>query len=146
LTIYGSRNPWTEAYFDQLVKQANGFSVYFRGPFKREELSEALNDQDVAILPSICPESFSFVIREANSLGLPVIASRIGAIPETVEEGVNGLLFEPGNVADLRECMLRFIQEPELIQKMTLKMPKVQSMADHARELVESYKTILGRR
>jgi glycosyltransferase involved in cell wall biosynthesis len=61
LTIYGSRNPWTEVYYDQLKSQANGFSVDFRGPFKRENLSEALRDQDIAVLPSICPESFSFI-------------------------------------------------------------------------------------
>jgi glycosyltransferase involved in cell wall biosynthesis len=142
LTIYGSRNPWTETYYDQLREQANGFSVDFRGPFKRENLSEALRDQDIAVLPSICPESFSFVIREANSMGLPVIASRIGAIPEAIKEGENGLLFEPGNIRELRECMLRFIEEPGLLQRMALKMPKVKSMAEHADELIEIYKAI----
>jgi glycosyltransferase involved in cell wall biosynthesis len=146
LTIYGSRNPWTETYYDQLEKQANGFSVDFRGPFKRENLSEALRDQDIAVLPSICPESFSFIIREANSIGLPVIASRIGAIPEAIREGENGLLFEPGNIKELRDSMLRFVKEPGLLQRMALKMPKVKSMAEHALELEEIYKGIIKRR
>jgi glycosyltransferase involved in cell wall biosynthesis len=146
LTIYGSRNPWTETYYDQLREQANGFSVDFRGPFKREKLSEALRDQDIVVLPSICPESFSFVIREANSMGLPVIASRIGAIPEAIKEGENGLLFEPGNIRELRGCMLRFIEEPGLLQRMALKIPKVKSMAEHALELEEIYKGIIGKR
>jgi len=144
LTIYGSRNPWTEVYYDQLKSQANGFSVDFRGPFKRENLSEALRDQDIAVLPSICPESFSFIVREANSLGLPVIASRIGAIPEAIKDGENGFLFEPGNIGELRDCMVRFIEEPELLQKMALKMPKVKSMVEHAKELIEIYSRILG--
>jgi len=146
LTIYGSRNPWTETYYDQLRGQANGLSVDFRGPFKRENLSEALRDQDIVVLPSICPESFSFVIREANSMGLPVIASRIGAIPEAIKEGENGLLFEPGNIRELRDCMLRFIEEPGLLQRMALKMPRVKSMAEHALELEEIYKGIIGKR
>jgi glycosyltransferase involved in cell wall biosynthesis len=144
LTIYGSRNPWTEVYYDQLKSQANGFSVDFRGPFKRENLSEALRDQDIAVLPSICPESFSFIIREANSLGLPVIGSRIGAIPEAIKEGENGFLFEPGNIGELRDCMVRFIEEPELLKKMALKMPKVKSMAEHAEELIEIYKAAIA--
>ena len=144
LTIYGSRNPWTEVYYDQLKDQANGFSVDFRGPFKRENLSEALRDQDIAVLPSICPESFSFIIREANSLGLPVIGSRIGAIPEAIKEGENGFLFEPGNIKELRDCMVRFIEEPELLKKMALKMPKVKSMAEHAEELIEIYKAAIA--
>jgi len=146
LTIYGSRNPWTEAYDDQLRRQASGFPVDFRGSFRREELTEALSDQDVIVLPSICPESFSFVIREANSLRLPVIASRIGAIPEAIDPGVNGFLFEPGSVKGLRDCMLRFIEEPGLIQQMASKMPKVKTMAEHATELVEVYRELIGKR
>jgi len=146
LTIYGNRNPGTEVYYDQLKKQANGFSVDFRDSFKRENLSEALNDQDVVVLPSICPESYSFVIREANSLGMPVIASRMGAIPEAVQEGVNGLLFEPGNIEDLKSCMLKFIESPELVQKMALKMRKVKSMAEHALELEKIYRGIIESR
>jgi glycosyltransferase involved in cell wall biosynthesis len=146
LTIYGSRNPWMGTYYDRLKESAKGFSIDFRGFFKRESLAEALSDQDVVILPSVCYESFSFVIREANSLGLPVIASRIGAIPEAVKEGVNGFLFKSGNSDDLKRCMLRFIEEPGLLQRMALKIPKVKSMAEHALELEEIYKGIIGNR
>jgi glycosyltransferase involved in cell wall biosynthesis len=146
LTLYGDRNPWTETYYDQLKEQTNGFPIHFRNSFNREKLSEALSDQDIVILPSICPESFSFVIREANSLGLPVIASRIGAIPEAIDEGVNGFLFEPGNIEDLKKCMLRFIEAPQLIQKMALMMPKAKFMAEHALELEEIYDQVIRRR
>jgi len=143
LTLYGSRNRWTETYYDQLKKQADGFPVDFRGPFKRESLAKALADQDVVVLPSIWPETFSIMIREANMIGLPVIGSRIGAIPEAIQDGVNGLLFEPGNRDDLRRCMLRFIEKPSLIQIMTSRMPKVKSMEEHASELVEIYNRLI---
>ena len=143
LTIYGDRNPWTETYYDQLKEQTNGFSIHFRSSFHREKLSEALSDQDVVVLPSICYETFSFVIREANSLGLPVIGSRIGAIPEAIKDGVNGFLFEPGNIGDLKRCMLRFIEAPQLVREMGLKMPKAKSMAEHALELEEIYKGMI---
>jgi len=146
LTIYGSRTPWTENYYDRLKQEASGFPVDFRGSFKREDLAEALSDQDVVILPSIWPETFSIVIREANSLGLPVIASRIGAIPEAVDEGVNGLLFEPRNTEDLKRCMLRFIESPRLVQEMALKMPKPKSMTEHVVELLEIYQGIVGKK
>jgi glycosyltransferase involved in cell wall biosynthesis len=146
LTIYGDRNHWTGAYYDHLEEQTHGFPIQFRPSFPREKLSEALSDQDVVVLPSICPESFSFVIKEANHLGLPVIASKIGAIPEAVKDGGNGLLFEPGNVEDLKRCMLRFIETPQLVQEMALKMPKVKSMAEHALELEEVYQGVIRRR
>lgn len=61
-------------------------------------------DRAVAlILPSICYENFPRTIVEAFAAGLPVIASRIGAMAELVENGVTGLLFEPGDPRDLAE-------------------------------------------
>ena len=118
----------------------------FQGSFQRENLSEILKDQDVVILPSIWPETFSLVIREANLMGLPVIASRIGAIPEAVHEGVNGFLFEPGNVGELRRLMLRFIEDPDLARKMASHMPKTKFMEEHAMELEEIYQGIIAKR
>jgi glycosyltransferase involved in cell wall biosynthesis len=148
LTIYGSRKPWCEsyAYYDGLKEEAKGLPVEFRGSYQREDLPGVLNDQDVLVLPSICPETFSLVIREANLMGLPVIASRIGAIPEAVREGVNGFLFEPGNVGDLRRFMLRFIEDPELVRKMASQMPKTKFMEEHASEMVALYDRILEKK
>jgi glycosyltransferase involved in cell wall biosynthesis len=145
LTIFGSRTSWNETYYDHLKQQASGLSVDFRGPFQRENLSAALQDQEVVILPSICYESFSFVIREANCLGYPVIASRIGAIPEAMEDGKNGFLFEPGNSEDLKKCLLRFIEKPALVQTMTTKMKGVKLMDEHAFELAEIYQRMIGK-
>jgi len=146
LTIYGSRNIWTETYYDQLKGLTNGLPVDFRPPFERENLSEALSDQDVVVLPSIWPETFSLMIREANRLGLPAIGSKIGAIPEAIEEGRNGFLFRPGDVEDLKGCMLRFIREPSLIHKMASQMPRLKTIEEHAQEMVAIYKRILQRK
>jgi glycosyltransferase involved in cell wall biosynthesis len=145
LTIYGARTSWNEAYYNRLREQSSGLPVEFRSPFQREHLAEALKDQDVVVLPSICYESFSFVIREANHLGYPVIASRIGAIPEAIEEGVNGFLFEPGDPEDLRRCLLRFVQEPELLKRMAPRTKKVKFMDEHAAELVGIYRQVAGK-
>ena len=54
------------------------------------------------VVPSIWPENSPLVIHEAFLAGVPVVASRIGGIPELVQDGVNGLLFEPGDADDLR--------------------------------------------
>jgi glycosyltransferase involved in cell wall biosynthesis len=139
LTIYGARTAWNDCYYDRLREEASGLPVYFRGPFDRDQLAEALSDQEVVILPSICYESFSFVIREAIQLGLPVIAARMGAIPEAIEEGVNGFLFKPGDSKDLGRWMLRFIEKPELIRSMASKKKQAKSMAEHAAELTDLY-------
>jgi glycosyltransferase involved in cell wall biosynthesis len=57
------------------------------------------------VLPSICYESFPRTLVEAFACGLPVIASRMGAMAELVTDGITGLLFEPGNAQDLADKM-----------------------------------------
>lgn len=57
------------------------------------------------VLPSLWYENFPRTIVEAYACGLPVIASRLGALPELVEEGVTGLLFEPGSAEDLARVL-----------------------------------------
>jgi glycosyltransferase involved in cell wall biosynthesis len=57
------------------------------------------------VMPSIWFENFPLTLVEAFACGLPVIASRIGALAELVEHGVTGLLFSPGNSAELAQTM-----------------------------------------
>jgi glycosyltransferase involved in cell wall biosynthesis len=78
-------------------------------------------------------------------MGLPVIASNNGAIGEAVRDGVDGLLFEPGNSEALRRSMLKFLETPGLAWKMASNVPKVKSMAEHAAELSEIYCRVIGK-
>jgi glycosyltransferase involved in cell wall biosynthesis len=55
----------------------------------------------VLLVPSVWYETFGRTIAEAYAAGTPVIASRLGAMVELVDEGVTGWLFEPGNVEDI---------------------------------------------
>lgn len=65
------------------------------------EKSALLGKAIVSIIPSECYENFPMAALESFAAGTPVMASRIGGLPELVEEGKNGLLFEPGNAEDL---------------------------------------------
>ncbi len=57
-------------------------------------------------------------IAEAFCYGLPVIGSRIGAIPEFVEHGINGLLFETGNAASLATRMMELSKQPDELRRI----------------------------
>jgi len=70
------------------------------------------------VLSSICYESFPRTLVEAYGCGLPVIASRIGALAELVEDGVTGLLFDPGNADDLAAKLKWAQQNPERMSQM----------------------------
>jgi len=63
-------------------------------------------------MPSVCYENFPMAIREAFACGKPVIASGLGAMAEIVEDNKTGLLFNPGESADLAE-KIRWMTENE---------------------------------
>jgi len=71
------------------------------GPLPSAAVRERMVAARVLVLPSIWYENFPRTLVEAFGCGLPVIASRIGALAELVEDGVTGLLFEPRNADDL---------------------------------------------
>ena len=64
------------------------------------------------ILPSIWPENQPVSITEAMACSLPVIAARMGGIPELVEDEKTGYLFEAGNPKDLALKMSAFLADP----------------------------------
>jgi len=81
-------------------------------------MSEFYRGARFLVLPSKCFEMCPLVVSEAMSHGLPVIASRIGGIPELVDDGVTGLLFEPGNANDLAAKIRMLWKRPELCNRM----------------------------
>ncbi|PIX97177.1 MAG: transferase [Hydrogenophilales bacterium CG_4_10_14_3_um_filter_63_21] len=84
------------------------------GEAVRQEMSHAA----VLVVPSIWYENFPRTLVEAFACGLPVIASRIGALAELVRDGETGLLFEPGNPRDLADKMAWALAHPELTAAM----------------------------
>ncbi|KZM73718.1 glycosyltransferase family 4 protein [Nocardia terpenica] len=77
------------------------------GEHRRALLAEA----DALVCPSTSPETFGLVVLEAFCAGLPVIASRVGALPELVRHDENGLLVAPGSPDELASA-LRALREP----------------------------------
>lgn len=93
-------------------------NVRFVGHLDRDRLAEFYRDARFLVIPSICFETFALVAAEAMSHSLPVIASRIGGLPEIVDDGVTGLLFEPGNSEELADMMRLLWGNPNLCEKM----------------------------
>jgi glycosyltransferase involved in cell wall biosynthesis len=78
-----------------------------------------LQAADVFLCPSVWGEAAGLVNLESQACGLPVVASRIGGIPEYVLDGRTGLLFEPGDADGLARQVRRLIDEPELRGSMS---------------------------
>jgi glycosyltransferase involved in cell wall biosynthesis len=91
--------------------------ITMTGYVPKDCLAERYHSSDIFVLPSIS-ESFGQVLLEAMSCGLPIVASRVGGIPETVEDGVNGVLVEPGCSKSLVGAIRRLAALPRLCREI----------------------------
>jgi len=86
--------------------------VSFYPPPPRAELIGAMKKADILILPSRI-ESFPLVLLEAMAAGIPVIASRVGGVPDVLNNGELGFLVEPGRADSLADCVEHIIKNRE---------------------------------
>lgn len=99
----------------ELLKSADMIkNVKFTGFVSYEDLPKYYADADVVVVASEIYESFSYTVAQAMACSKPVIASNIGGIPETLDSGRLGLLFDPGNIDSLFE-KLSYIYNNEVM-------------------------------
>jgi glycosyltransferase involved in cell wall biosynthesis len=103
-----------------------GDRVVFAGP--HPQLADALHALDLLVIPSLRFESVPKILLEGMAVGRAVVASRVGDIPELVEDGLTGILVEPGDPASLAAAILRLLTHPD----------EAKALGDRARAAVVS--------
>ena len=108
-------------------------------------MPEFYSNTDVLIAPSIWPESFGMMSREAKLAGVWVVASNAGGLAEDVEGGINGNVFEAGNVAGLTRILQRFDKTPENFPQKAFDSRKytVRTVVNQVEELNSIYRKIV---
>jgi glycosyltransferase involved in cell wall biosynthesis len=94
---------------------ANTKNIEFLGHV--EDVAAMLRESDVFVHPTY-HEAFGLSLVEAEMCSLPIIASRVGSIPEIVQDGVSGILVEPKDTTDLAKAMERLAKDAQLRKKM----------------------------
>lgn len=92
--------------------------IRFVGTIQGEQRRRFLAEADALVVPSTWEETFGMVVVEALARGTPVLASRIGALPSLVQEGVTGRLFDPNDEVALAKLMQRAVNRPEELSAM----------------------------
>jgi lipopolysaccharide heptosyltransferase II len=87
-------------------------AVEWLGP--REDMPDVIASVDAVLVPSVYPESFGRSVIEAQAVGRPVIASRLGALAELIEDGTSGLLVPPEDPHALAQAAARLLQDEAL--------------------------------
>ena len=111
------------------------------------DLEQIIRRSNMVVVPSIWYENNPFTIIEAFALGVPVVAARIGGIPELVIDQKTGLLFKAGDSADLRDKIVQLLKNPEqgcaLARNARLHLERHFHPALHAQKLLALYQELI---
>jgi glycosyltransferase involved in cell wall biosynthesis len=108
----GTLRPVVEQLVRDLPRQAS-----WNERLSQQEVSAALDESTLLVLPSRS-EGMGRVIVEAFCRARPVVASRVGGIPDLVQDGVNGLLVEPGDTGALADALVRVLTDRGLAERL----------------------------
>ena len=121
LFIYG-RGHLKEKIKEYIDKNNLQDHVYLKGFLS--EIRSILHCFDFLVHPAQ-KEGLGIALLEAASLQLPIVATRVGGIPEIVHNNVNGLLVQPQSKKSLSDAMLKLIQNPSLREQLGKEGPKI---------------------
>ncbi len=107
-------------YAIRMQQEAAGLSapVVFHGVLDGPLLAALLSGSDVLVLPSFY-EGFGIAYLEGMAFGLPAIGTTAGAIPDMIDEGVNGYLIAPGDSAGLAAILTQLASDRELLARLS---------------------------
>ena len=110
---------WFLAADEAAASQLAGPNVRFIGPVTGDAKWQALTDADILAFPTFYYyETMGLVLLEAMQVGLPVITTRRASIPEIIQDGVNGLLVNEQDAADLAEKIRRLVGDAGLRERL----------------------------
>jgi glycosyltransferase involved in cell wall biosynthesis len=95
------------------VRAATNGTISYAGRLDGSSLAATLRDAAFTVVPSEAPENFPFSALESLAAGRPVIAARVGGLPEIVRDGLTGVLVPARDPAALASAMQRLWQEPK---------------------------------
>lgn len=139
LDVFGSPAAFPDYSAELKALAADNPAIRFRGAFDHARIGEILAQLDMLIVPSVWYENSPVTIREAIAAQVPVIASRIGSLPEKVRDGIDGLLFKVGDAGDLASKMLQIVQRPEQIVEFRRQMSPPDDIRKHIERIEEIY-------
>jgi glycosyltransferase involved in cell wall biosynthesis len=102
----------------RLALKLGAKNAEFLGYVARDKLLELVSKAIFVVIPSVWPENFPYSVLESFAVGKPVVASRIGGLPEMVEDLKTGFLVEPGDPADLTQKIAYLAGNPALAVEM----------------------------
>jgi glycosyltransferase involved in cell wall biosynthesis len=127
-----------------LLRQYAGKSknIFYHGPYRTAELEQILDSIHLLVVPSLWVETLALVGLEAQSAGVPVIASNDGGMCDYVKDGENGILFQQGSVSALSACLRSILDLPAKIEQMSRRAIEPLGMKEHSDVMLQLYRNV----
>lgn len=106
-----------------------------------KDASKFLTAFDVFVLPSV-KEGFPWALLEAMAARVPAIATRVGAVPEMLEDGVSGILCEPGNAEQVAHGIVQLLGNDKLRQDLAIAAHQQVISKFSLREMIDQYERL----
>lgn len=145
--IYGAPSAYhgDSRYSDDILARLRHPAIRVHGAIAHHQVPSALASMDVLVFPSIWEETSGIGAREALAAGVPVVASKIGGVPEFVRHDHNGLLFTPGDAGDLARQLRRLVEEPDLLSRLRRGIAPVRSFDEDLAATLTRYRSAIDR-
>lgn len=127
------------SFMAELRLKASGCAVQFRGTFPKDYLPVVFDETDILVIPSRWYENSPLVLLNALASHTPVIVSDVAGMTEFVDEGVNGYVFDRGNVQDLIKVMRSIVDCPDKARALFASTHYQKTTAAMTREVLEIY-------
>jgi len=111
----GAAEANSQSYSQELLRlvQASGLEKVVTFTGFRQDVSRLLTGMDIMVHASTAPEPFGRVIIEGMAAGVPVIGTNAGAVPEIIQDGVNGLLVAPDDIDAMASAITYALDHPQ---------------------------------
>lgn len=129
-----------QAYKARVVDMAKGKNVIFHGEVPNSDLESVIKDMHVMIHPAIFLEVYGLTIAESLSIGRPVLATRCGGSEMQIQDGINGWLVAPNDVAALHTKIVDIIQHKEQIATLSNNCTLPHPLPEYIDQLMTLYR------
>jgi glycosyltransferase involved in cell wall biosynthesis len=123
LEFYKNNKDSITKTIDEFVENTEKYNAKYLGIIHNNEKINAFNSSDLFILPSFT-EGFSYSVLEAMTFGLPVIVTKVGALPEIIKDEVNGFLIEEPDDELISKSIVKAISDLQKLEEISLNNKK----------------------
>ncbi|NLE64768.1 MAG: glycosyltransferase, partial [Elusimicrobia bacterium] len=124
--VVGDAPPSKTHYKQSLLALVERMGITSRIQFlgNRKDIPQILSDSDVLVLPTVTHEAFGRVIIEAQAVGVPVVATKVGGVVDIIEDGQSGILVPPVDADAIATAVKRLLKDPALVDEMIVRARK----------------------